>query len=114
MDSDGSKPMRRDVTVWIAVGMVVVGWTCHAAFDVPQLLTGADPLRYHAILLTIFIGTGRLLALWFQTLIHGIMYARPENRVAVVMGHLFLGPIMAVGYYYGSRCEAKPRHVTAD
>lgn len=77
------------------------------AMGMPQEISSDDPIVFQIFFWTILLGAIRATILWFQTLIHGVKYAKEENRVAVVMGHLFLGLIMAYGYYVSSRLDAK-------
>lgn len=95
--------MKRDVTVWVSLGMVAIPWLIGWAMGMPQQITADDPIVFHAFSWTMFLGVVRVIVFWFQTLIHGIQHAKEENRVAVVLGHIFLGPIMAYGYYISSR-----------
>jgi hypothetical protein len=99
--------MKRDITVWLGLAMIVIPWLIGQAIGMPQNITADDPPLFHVLFWIIFLGAIRATVLWFQTLIHGVKYAREKNRVAVVMGHLFLGPIMAYGYYLSSRLDAK-------
>ncbi|QQE11850.1 hypothetical protein JD969_20630 [Planctomycetota bacterium] len=46
------------------------------------------------------LGGIRAMILFFQTLYHGVYYAKEENRFAVVLGHLFLGILMPYLYYF--------------
>lgn len=99
--------MKRDVTVWLSLGMIVIPLLMGLAVGMPRTITADDPVIYHIFYWTIFLGAIRATVLWFQTLIHGIEHAKEENRVAVVLGHIFLGPIMAYGYYVSPRLDAK-------
>ena len=83
----------------------------------PRHIDGDDPFVFHAFFWLIFFGVLRAMVLWFQTLVHGIKHAREENRVAVVLGHIFLGPLMAYGYYLASRLDqtsGAPPRLTGD
>ena len=65
--------------------------------------TAKEPTLSHVVFWIAFLAGLRISIFWFQTLIHGIEHAREENRVAVVLAHIFLGVIMSYGYYYWSR-----------
>jgi uncharacterized membrane protein len=45
----------------------------------------------------------RVMILCWQTLSHAVKYAAPDSRMAWVVGHIFLGPIVSVPYYYKNR-----------
>ena len=99
--------------------MIATPWLIGLAMGMPQTITADDPPVFHVFFCIIFLGAIRATVLWFQTLIHGLKHAKDENRVAVVLGHLFLGPFMAYGYYWSSRSDAdeaaKQRlHLTGD
>jgi hypothetical protein len=96
----GVSSMNRDVTVPISLAMIAIPLGIGLAIGMPQHITSDDPPIFHALFWIIFIGAIRATVLWFETLIHGVKYAKEENRVAVVLSHVFLGPIMAYGYYF--------------
>ena len=50
-----------------------------------------------------FAASIRLVILFWQTLSHAVKYANPDSRMAWVVGHMFLGPIVSVPYYYKNR-----------
>jgi hypothetical protein len=87
--------------------MIVVPWAIWIAMGMPREIGQDDPAVFHVLFWIIFLGAIRAIILWFQTLIHGVKYAKEENRVAVVLGHVFLGPIMAYGYYLSSHRKPK-------
>jgi hypothetical protein len=97
--------MRRDPTVWISLVMLVVPWGISLATF--QSIDSAGPPLDRALFWTMFIGGVRAAILWYQTLIHGLRHARRENLVAVVLAHLFLGPVMAYAYYLSSRMDIR-------
>jgi hypothetical protein len=99
--------MKRDVTVPLSLVMIVVPWIIGAAMGMPSELTGKEPMIFHVFFWIIFAGAIRATVLWFQTLTHGIRYAAEDNRVAVVFGHLFLGPIMSYLYYFYTPVSAR-------
>lgn len=105
--------MKRDITVWISLAMVAIPMLLGIAMGMPQYITADDPLQFHIFFWIIFLGAVRATVLWFQTLIHGVKYSKEENRVAVVLGHIFLGPIMAYCYYLSSRLSAKQATTTS-
>lgn len=95
------------MTVWLSLAMIAVPWLVGLAMGMPRTITSDDPMTFHIFFWIIFVGAMRAIVLWFQTLIHGVKYAKEQNRVAVVLGHLFLGPIMAYAYYLSSRLDRK-------
>lgn len=99
--------MKRDVTVWLSLVMIMIPWLVGLAMGMPRNNEDNTPGVFHVFFWIIFLGTIRAIVLWFQTLIHGVKYAKEENRVAVVLAHFFLGPIMAYAYYLCSRMNAK-------
>ena len=101
--------MRRDPTVVLSFVMMFGGWITGAAISMPESLDTNPPV-HEVIFWITFAGALRATVLWFQTLIHGIDHSKPENRVAVVLGHIFLGPIMSYAYYYSSRRDVVGRH----
>ena len=98
--------MKRDPTVSISLLLFVGAWVIGLALGMPRTITNESPSVFHAIFLVMFVAAIRITILWFQTLIHGTKYAKEENRVAVVLGHVFLGPIMSFLYYYSVRVDA--------
>ena len=102
--------MKRDVTVWISLAMIVVPLLLGIAMGMPRDITSKTPLVFHIFFWMIFFGAIRAIVLWFQTLKHGVKHAKEENRHAVVLGHLFLGLLMAYAYYLASRNDVKRRH----
>jgi hypothetical protein len=98
--------MKRDLSVWLALLMVAVPWVIGANMGMPQQIDEDDPWIFHFFFWSMLLGGLRITVFWFQTLIHGVKYAKEENRVAVVLGHIFLGPVMAYGYYLVSRNDA--------
>jgi len=66
-----------------------------------------DPMVFHILFWLTLPGTMRVTLFWFQTLTHGIKNVKEENRVAIVLGHVLLGPIVSYGYYLSSRLDAK-------
>ena len=99
--------MKQDVTVWISLAMIAVPCLVGFAMGMPQDITADDPMVFHLFFWVIFLGAIRATVLWFQTLAHGVKHAKEENRFAVVLGHFFLGPLMAYAYYLSSRLDAK-------
>lgn len=73
----------------------------------PQNITPDDPAIFHLLFWIIMLGAIRATVLWFQTLAHAVKHVHINQRFVVVLGHFFLGPIMAYGYYYISRRDAK-------
>ena len=106
MDKDQPSIVKRDITVWISLVMVLVAGALALAMGMPRHLGHDDPVVFHVLFWLIMLGSVRATVLWFQTLIHGVKHAKEENRVAVVLGHFFLGPIMAYGYFLASRMDA--------
>ncbi|MCP4706985.1 MAG: hypothetical protein GY869_00030 [Planctomycetes bacterium] len=99
--------MKRDITVWISLPIFIMGWILFTATDIPNDFDQNDSLMLTVFKVIFLVAGFRTLVLYFQTLIHGIKYAKEENRVAVVLGHMFLGPIMSYLYYISSRFDAK-------
>lgn len=95
--------MKRDVTVWVALFVVVVAGSLRLGLSGPDESSVAWRILSWAGL----AASMRIVVLWWQTLIHGVQRSRPENRVAVVLGHVLLGPLMAYGYYIATRLDAK-------
>lgn len=99
--------MKRDLTVWISLAMIVVPCLAGLAMGMPNSISSDDPIVFQVFFWLIFLGSIRVTILWFQTLIHGVKYAKEENRVAVVLAHVILGPIISYPYYMSSRLDAK-------
>jgi hypothetical protein len=93
--------MRRDHTVWISFALLISGLALVIALPDAVEKEGS-PVRRTAIA-CLLVGGVRGWILWLQTLIHGTKHARPENRVAVVLGHVLLGPLMAFAHYFAAR-----------
>ena len=111
--------MKRDITVWISLLIIAVALILFNIMRIPSDFNQNDPLILTVFKCIFLVGLIRAVVLYFQTLIHGIKYAKEENRVAVVLGHMFLGPIMSYLYYLSSRLDAKqaagyPEQLTSD
>lgn len=55
-----------------------------------------------------FAAAIRLVVLCWQTLAHAVRYANPDARMGWVIGHIFLGPVVSVPYYYKNRMRPIP------
>jgi hypothetical protein len=99
--------MKRDITVWLSLVVIAVAGVIAAATGMPRHIDTSAPLLFHVLFWIIIVGAVRATVLWFQTLMHGLKHAKQENRVAVVLGHLLLGPLMAYAYYLASRLGAQ-------
>ena len=95
--------MKRDLTVTLSLiiffGTLVLG----LALGMPRNITEDSPIHFHVFFWIMFAAAIRATVLWFQTLIHATKYAAEDNRVAAVMAHLLLGPIMSYAYYFAIR-----------
>lgn len=87
--------------------MIAVPLILGLAMGMPRNITDRDPLVFRIFFLVIFVGAIRATILWFQTVRHGLKHAKEENRFAVVLGHLFLGIVMAYADYLSSRLDSK-------
>lgn len=99
--------MKRDLTVWLALLLIGVPWGIGIAMGMPEEITNDSPTLFQVFFWLMFLGSLRATILWFQTLIHGIKYAKEENRVILVLCHIFIGPIMSYLYYITLRLDAK-------
>jgi len=99
--------MKRAPTAWIGLLLMVIPWAIGLAMDMPREIDQDDPMVFHILFWLVFLGAIRVTVFWFQTLIHGIKNVKEENRVAIVLGHVLLGPIVSYGYYLSSRLNAK-------
>ncbi len=106
--------MKRDPTVWGSLLLLLGAWITALALGMPRTIRSDDPIAFRVLSWIMFLAAIRVTVLWFQTLIHGVKYAKEENRVAVVLGHVFLGPLMSYLYYYDStRKRAAPEEPKA-
>jgi hypothetical protein len=92
--------VKRDLTVPLSLILIVGTVLIGSALGMPRTITAEDPLHFQILFAVIFIAAIRGSVLWFQTLIHATKYAAEDNRVAAVMAHLLLGPIMSYAYYF--------------
>ena len=99
--------MKRDVTVWLSLLLIVVPGTIGLAMGMPRTIAQDDPAVFHIIFWIVVAGAVRASVLWFQTLIHAVKHAKEGNRVAVVVGHVLLGPITPYAYYVAARLDAR-------
>lgn len=97
--------MKRDLSVLLSIVLIVGAWFIGELPHVPRTITEDSPTLQSALLWTVLLGFIRAQILWFQTLIHGVKYSKEENRVAVVLAHVCLGPLMAYAYYFSIRPE---------
>lgn len=98
--------MKRDITVWLSVVMIVGPWVIGVplGFSLP---VGNDASLLFKVLACIFIlGLIRAFILWVQAINHAIRHSKKEDRDAS-FNLLFFFPIMAYAYYVSSRRDAK-------
>jgi len=110
-ESMGTLVMKKDPTVWVSLLLIALPWIIGEIMGMPRTMDDNSPTIFQVFFWLMFIGAIRATILWFQTLIHGIEHAKKENRVAVVLGHIFLGPIMSYLYYWDSCKKAKTEGV---
>ncbi len=99
--------MKRDVTVWLSLVFIFVPWCIGTSMGMTNTINDDDPILFHVFFGIMILGWIRAAILWFQTLIHGIKYAKDENRVAVVLAHIFLSMPMSYLYYLTIRLDSK-------
>ncbi len=104
--------MKRDITVWPSLAIIVLPLLIHAALGMPRDQDQTSPHFFLGLFCLSFIGIIRATILWFQTLAHGLKHSKEENRFALVMAHIFLGLLMAYIYYLANNATNQPLHKT--
>ena len=94
--------MHRSKTVTascVIFALWIIGWITAI---IPSEVNQHSGLWYYFGVL-FFAAAIRLLALCWQTLAHAVRYANPDARMGWVIGHILLGPVISVPYYYKNK-----------
>ena len=94
--------MKRDITVLPCVVIFVAAWVLSMIWDMPDAIRADHPRKFHILFWIMFVSGVRLAILWFQTLNHSVRRGDKDgvDRANWVLGHIFLGPISSLCYYF--------------
>jgi len=93
--------MKQD-TVTISLIVIVIWFIGIAIGYIPEepAMGRLQPVWLNALIVIASVAAFRLFFLCFQTLLHAAHHANPNNKSAIIIWHLILGPIISIPYYY--------------
>ena len=98
--------MKRDFTVIPLAVIFAVAWVLSKVWDMPENISADHPQKFHILFWIMFISGVRISILWLQTLIHSVN-RDDVDRTSWVLGHVFLGPISSLYYYFSQKPKTK-------
>ena len=92
--------MKRDITVYISIGLLAAAWLIGSFFETPP--RSGEPFRWLYMISTLLalLGLLRAVALWIQTIRDIAQQEPPFPRTRWIIFHFIAPPITPYLYYY--------------
>ena len=92
--------MKRDVTVFISIGLLAVAWVIGSFYETPPASGDSGWGLYMFSMLLAILGMARAVLLWFQTLLHILKEPKPFPHGKWIALHIVAAPLIPYLYYF--------------